>query len=647
MNTSSSEENRIQQDSSTSEEKTISESSSYHIGELPKITINKNLDLFFVKDCSYVSLTPIIPTNKIDFLFKLYQIPTSKEEIMTKIKAYINKQESKIDKIYTLNDIRVHKSRGNIIIIDEKFNKDCIDISKQSNNAMQIIADKIALSLFNNKKIIYKYEKNKDNDKMIYVVANLKIDEDINVKSDLFEYEKNARNDVNKKIIMKYLPKKIVKEIMDNIGKLMNLEDKIKILKKERYEKHLSEAGNDHKLLNKKRNLPIEEFSKRLPYYNMLEKDTKKNKEGKNKYKYKNKNNKVKKNNKIILDEDEEDFFVNTEGTPLNEILLGDPIIVNIHLRDFKYTPLKLFEMIRDSEKFRGIDFKIEYSNINDKNYSVKFKSIIISQKLGIKVEGFGNSKEEAGNKCSLNLLSVLFKNIFRTYHQVHDYFEHKNRRYLDIILKNDNDDNDDNNYDNEDSDDSEESDEDNNIEEEKNNFSYGNNNIKKENENGFNKDNDNIKKEKENENKDEIIQRSKFANWVNYSNKRKKVIEDSEYWCSKKKNLKIKKSPSPINYNELFHQNHMENKKNSKKSNSESQESCVKFDFDQVLSSEFMNNTSSSDINIINNLNNYNLSNSSNTREIEDLIKSSNVSLSESDYSLLKGTKRKTKERN
>ena len=90
-----------------------------------------------------------------------------------------------------------------------------------------------------------------------------------------------------------------------------------------------------------------------------------------------------------------------------------------------------------------------------------------------------------------------------------------------------------------------------------------------------------------------------------------------------------------------------MENKKNSKKSNSESQESCVKFDFDQVLSSEFMNNTSSSDINIINNLNNYNLSNSSNTREIEDLIKSSNVSLSESDYSLLKGTKRKTKERN
>ena len=31
--------------------------------------------------------------------------------------------------------------------------------------------------------------------------------------------------------------------------------------------------------------------------------------------------------------------------------------------------------MIRDSEKFRGIDFKIEYSNINDKNYSSKGKN--------------------------------------------------------------------------------------------------------------------------------------------------------------------------------------------------------------------------------------------------------------------------------
>ena len=90
--------------------------------------------------------------------------------------------------------------------------------------------------------------------------------------------------------------------------------------------------------------------------------------------------------------------------------------------------------MIRDSEKYRGVDLKIEYGRLNDKNYSVKFNVIIISQKLGIEVEGFGNSKEEAANKCSLNLLTVLFKNIFKTYHELHDYFEHKNKRYLDII---------------------------------------------------------------------------------------------------------------------------------------------------------------------------------------------------------------------
>ena len=642
MITTSSEESR-KQDSSTSEEKTLSDSS-YHLDELPKITINKNISLFFVKDCSYVSLTPIIPTNKIDFLFKLYKMPLSKEEIITKIKTYINNQEAKIDKIYTLNNIRIHNSHGNIIIIDEKFNKECIELSKHSNNALQIIADKIALGLYNNKKIKYKYEKNSDNDKAIYAIASMKIDDDIIIKSELFESEKKARNDANKKIIMKYLPKKIVKEILVNIGKLMDLEDNLKFQKKERYEKHLLEAGCDRKLLNRKRNLSIEEFSKRLPYYNMLQKDTNKNKEGMNKYQ----KNRLKKNNKIILDEDDEEFFVNTEGTPLNEILLGDPIIVNNHLRDFKYTPLKLFEMIRDSEKFRGIDFKIEYSNINDKNYSVKFKSIIISQKLGIKVEGFGNSKEEAGNKCSLNLLSILFKNIFRTYHQVHDYFEHKNRRYLDIILKNnyDNDSIDDNINDDIEENNDNEDDCDYDIEE-KNSLNYGENGIKKENEEVFNYgnniNNNKIKRENNNEN----IQRSKFANWVNYSNKRKKIDEDSDYWCPKKKiQENIKKSPSPIYYKErvLSERNHFESKKSSKKSNNESQESYVKFDFDQILSSEFMNNTSSSDINIINNLNKYNLSNSSNTGELDDLIKNSNLGISESNYSISDGTKKNTK---
>ena len=48
----------------------------------------------------------------------------------------------------------MHKTNGNIIIIDEQFNSDCIAKSKQSNNALQIIAEKIAFNLFNAKNII-------------------------------------------------------------------------------------------------------------------------------------------------------------------------------------------------------------------------------------------------------------------------------------------------------------------------------------------------------------------------------------------------------------------------------------------------------------------------------------------------------------
>ena len=53
--------------------------------------------------------------------------------------------------------------------------------------------------------------------------------------------------------------------------------------------------------------------------------------------------------------------------------------------------------MIRDSEKHRGVDLNIEYSQLNDKDLRVKFQATIISQKLGIKVEGFGNSKDSFG----------------------------------------------------------------------------------------------------------------------------------------------------------------------------------------------------------------------------------------------------------
>ena len=564
------------QDTSSSEEKEKILSETYYpLDKLKKLKINNDINLFFVQDCSYVSLSPIIPTDKLDILFKLYNLPSSKEELYIKMKNYISLQESKINKIYISNNVRVQKSHGNITIIDEQFNKNCVTLSKTSNDAVQLIADKIAFILFNTKNIIYKYKK--ENEKMIYAIATLKLEENIYFKSDFFENEKNARNNVNKKIIIKYLPKKIVKEIMTNIEKLMDEEDKIKCGKKERYERHLSEAGNDRKLLSIKRKLSVEEFSKRLPYFKMLPKDNKKKTINKKTElsKYKIKETKKKKinniNNIIPLDEEKEE---NIKSTPLKEIKLGDPLIVDKHLRDFKYTPLKLFEMIRDSEKYRGVDLKLDYSNINDKNYSVKIEAVIISQKLGIKVEGYGNSKEEAGNRCSLNLLKVLFKKIFKTFYQVHDYFEHKNKRYLDIILKK-----------------------------------------------GKNKDENNINI---NKNTHKRIKEVADTHSLSSSNSKEKSLSDQG-----KMSVQFKEDDAKNNSTNRNRQN--------SNSSSDSQENYVRFDIEQMLNSEVLNNTSSNsscNINIISKMNNYlkssNSCNSYNSKELDDLLKNSSLGLSE-----------------
>ena len=258
----------------------------------------------------------------------------------------------------------------------------------------------------------------------------------------------------------------------------------------------------------------------------------------------------------------------------MKEIKLGDPLIVDKHLRDFKYTPLKLFEMIRDSEKYRGVDLKLEYSNINDKNYSVKIEAVIISQKLGIKVEGYGNSKEEAGNRCSLNLLKVLFKKIFKTFYQVHDYFEHKNKRYLDIILKK-----------------------------------------------GKNKDENNINI---NKNTHKRIKEAADSHSLSSSNSKEESLSDQG-----KISVQFKEDEPKNNSNNRNSQN--------SNSSSDSQENYVRFDIEQMLNSEVLNNTSSNsscNINIISKMNNYlkssNSSNSYNSKELDDLLKNSSLGLSE-----------------
>lgn len=385
----------------------------------PIIYLGEDINLFFDQNLSNISLSPILPLSKIDILFQIYKLNISKKDLMSKIKKIINGENSKGAQTFYQNGKKVQTLHGQLKIVDEHFIKDCVILSKASSEGAFIIADRITKTLFG-ESIIYNYKVSEDNKK--YVIAFLKYKENIYIQSDNASTDTEAKFNVNLKIIKKYLLLQDCMEIIKNINECLENKEKLKNERKAKFEKILQEMGGDRNLLRNKRKISQEEFSRRLPYFNMLEKD--KNNE--------NRNN-------LMSEEDTEDFFVNTEGYPIDEILLGDTNIVDNHLKDFKYTPLRIYEMIRDSEKKRGVDFKYEYSQINDKNYCVNNEVTIFSQKLGIKVQGFGKTKEEAENKCALNLITVIFRDKFKTFFELHNYFEHKNGKYLDIILLDEN----------------------------------------------------------------------------------------------------------------------------------------------------------------------------------------------------------------
>ena len=385
----------------------------------PIIYLGEDINLFFDQNLSNISLSPILPLSKIDILFQIYKLNISKKDLMSKIKKIINGENSKGAQTFYQNGKKVQTLHGQLKIVDEHFIKDCVILSKASSEGAFIIADRITKTLFG-ESIIYNYKVSEDNKK--YVIAFLKYKENIYIQSDNASTDTEAKFNVNLKIIKKYLLLQDSIEIIKNINECLENKEKLKNERKAKFEKILQEMGGDRNLLRNKRKISQEEFSRRLPYFNMLEKD--KNNE--------NRNN-------LMSEEDTEDFFVNTEGYPIDEILLGDTNIVDNHLKDFKYTPLRIYEMIRDSEKKRGVDFKYEYSQINDKNYCVNNEVTIFSQKLGIKVQGFGKTKEEAENKCALNLITVIFRDKFKTFFELHNYFEHKNGKYLDIILLDEN----------------------------------------------------------------------------------------------------------------------------------------------------------------------------------------------------------------
>ena len=385
----------------------------------PMLKLDSKISIFFDQKINFLSLTPIIPISQLDYLFHFYKISHTKEEISSKIKQILSKHKIKQKK---------QKEKEKPKITDEKFIQDCIILSKSNLDGPHSISEKISRKLYN-ESITYKYNKTKEGKH--YIIAHMKTKENIFVRSGEFDNVNEAKLDVSEKIIKKYLPEQYIEEIMTNIEETKKREELAKKEQKQKYEKFLEEANGDRKLLKKKRKIGIEEFSKRLPYFNMLHKD--------DNY-FRNNNNDF---NFIRNDEEEitsEEFFINTENIPVDQILLGDHGIVENHLGDFKYSPLKIFQMIKDSEKIRGVDFKIEYSQINDKkNYRHNNEVTIFSQKLGIKTIGCGNSREEAANKCALNLLAILFKKNFKTYCELHRYFEKKNGRYLDIILLDEN----------------------------------------------------------------------------------------------------------------------------------------------------------------------------------------------------------------
>ena len=403
------------------EEQTPSEMFNY-LNCIPRLNICENIDIFLDQKMLYISLSPILPINKIDILLKLYNLKITKDELLKRILKLTNKDNFlKSKKSYENIKIESPPNSNQIKITDEHFIKDCIILSKASREGAFIIADRISKAIFK-ETITYKYEISDENEKK-FAIAYLKFKDNIYIESDLSENDIEAKLNVCKKIIIKYLPRKPSREIINNINECIVKEEKSKSEKKERYEKFLLEAGGDRELLRNKRRMTQEEFSRRLPYFNMLNK------------------NKIKKGkgNEFDINENddgiEEIYFMNTDNLPINEILLGDLGIVDNHLKDFKYTPFKMFEMIRDSEKKRGVDLKMEYTQINNKNYCINCEATIFSQKLGLKVNGYGKTKEEAGNKCALNMLSILFRNKFKTYFELHDYFKNKNKKYLDIIL--------------------------------------------------------------------------------------------------------------------------------------------------------------------------------------------------------------------
>ena len=248
---------------------------SNYLNSIHRININDNLSIYLDEKMSYISFSPILPINKIDVLLKLYNLNMSKDDLLRRIIKPLNGENSNEMQTYLQNSTKIQKVNNNQIkIVDDLFIKNCIILSKASKEGAHIIAERITKTIFG-ENINYKYEKNKENGKKC-VKAFLKLKDNIFIQSDYADNENEAKLDVNKKIISKFLQKKISKEIINNINECLKKEEISKSEKKARYEFFLQEVGGDRNLLKNKRKITQEEFSQRLPYFNILDKDKKK-----------------------------------------------------------------------------------------------------------------------------------------------------------------------------------------------------------------------------------------------------------------------------------------------------------------------------------------------------------------------------------
>ena len=368
-----------------------------------KLLISKNLYIYFSPEKNYISLTPIISANNIDLLFDLYnlnKLNISKQVIQEKIKLILQ-NSIKLNEIknFKHNGIKIQKSGKDIKIIDNKFINDCLILSKINNyQCLYNIANKISTTLFKKLTNFEYLKKDNSNTNSNFITVGLKLGKIFFSVSKPSPNAKLAKLNATINFINKFLPEKYSIEIINNI--MQNIQKK-EIDKKEDKKEFLQNKRNYEQ--ENKANTP---------------------------YKCKKTNLKFNYSNNYLFKRN-----TNNQYIPVDKILLGDVSIVDEHLNDFKYSPMKMMEMIINTEKYRGFDFTFNYSQLNNKNYFYKIEIALCSQKLGIKVKGYGNTKQEAENKCALNCLTAIFRNKFKTYYELHNYFENKNGKYLDIIL--------------------------------------------------------------------------------------------------------------------------------------------------------------------------------------------------------------------